>query len=81
MLVCFGQIFLALPLVSAVPADLAELKELALDGVNGKRKSSLHEYVLASCAVSHVLNAQRIGNYFASSSAIFGTQNSRAFRE
>ena len=49
--------------------------------MNGKRKSTPREYARASCAVSHVSNAKRIGNYFAPSSAVFGTQNSRAFRE
>ena len=60
---------------------LAELKELVLAGVNGKRKSTPREYARASCAVSQVFDTKSIGNYSALSSAIFGTQNFRAFRE
>ena len=52
-----------------------------LAGISGKRKSTPREYARASCTVSRVVNAKRIGNDFTSSSAIFGTQNSRAFRE
>ena len=62
-------------------SGLAELKELVLAGINGKRKFTPHEYVRASCAVLNVFKAKRIGNFFAPSSAIFSTQNSRAFRE
>ena len=60
---------------------VAELKELVLPGVNGKRKSTPREYARAIYAVSHVFNPKRIRNYFAPLSAVFGTQNSRAFRE
>ena len=33
------------------------------------------EYACASCTVSHVFNAKRVGNYLSPSSAMFGTQN------
>ena len=62
-------------------SGLSELKDLVLAGVNGKRTSTPRDYARASCNVWHVFNAQRIGNYFASASALFGTRNSRAFRE
>ena len=51
----------------------AELKELVLAGVNGKRKSTPRELRCIAC-----FQCQK---YFPSSSAIFGIQNSRAFRE
>ena len=51
----------------------------ASSGVNGKRKSTPRELVRASCSVSRVFNATKIGNYFAPSSAIFGTQSSAHF--
>ena len=47
-------------------SGLAELKELVLAGINGKRKSTPRKYPRASCA-------KRI--------AIFRTQNSRTFRK
>ena len=56
-------------------SGLPELKELVLAAVNGKENSTSFEYARASCSVSHVFNAKRIGNYFAPSSAIFGTKN------
>ena len=51
-------------------SGLAELKELVFAGLNRKQKSSLREYARTSYAVSHFLNAKRIGNYFAPSSAL-----------
>ena len=52
-------------------SGMAELKELVLAGVSGKGKSTPREHARASCAVSRVFNAKRIGNYFATSSVIF----------
>ena len=62
-------------------SGLVELIELVLAGVNGKQKLTPRENAGASCTFSHVFNAKRIGNYFAPSFAVFGTQTSRAFCE
>ena len=74
-----GSPLLAKSLGASHLSGLVELRELVFASVNGRRKSPPHEYVHASCAVSHVFNAKRIGNYFAPSPAIFGTQTPTHF--